>query len=141
MNDNYFTFQNDLIVYVDMNKNIENLKSKNIEINSINQNYICFKYNSLFDDYLMYNIGLHFHIIQLDSIEIWSESPKGSIDENFTYIEILLSKFYGVPIINNKISNKRTIRCINDFQIDHFILDRFGLEEHLIVYYKKNRLK
>ena len=117
-----------------MDRNFIFFKKNKISFKVIKNGYLCFKYDSLFNDNGIYNIGLHYSHNCLEFIEVWFDSEISNPEDAFFMIEEKLEKYFGVSLKNNFDDCLRSsYRTVDHFIIKHYLKERFGLEEHLII--------
>ncbi len=127
-------------------QNIESLlKSAGIKYNTVTDGYITFC-GQAFDSDIPLMIGIHFNSHKVEFIEIFRtleyyQSEGYDINVSFAELSNILKKKYGKPLVTTSASISG-YPCEQwttpNFIINHYIMDRFGPEEHLhINFYKK----
>lgn len=126
--------------------NIESLlKDAGIEYTVVTDGYITFS-GYVFDSNVPLMIGIHFNSHKVKFIEIFRtleyyQSEQYDINVSFDELSIILTRKYGKPLITTSasISGYPCEQWITpNFIVNHYIMDRFGPEEHLhINFYKK----
>ena len=90
--------------------------------------------------------GIHFNALKIEFIEIFRPqeyylSDYYDINESFAQLSGILRKQYGKPLITTSASiggNPCEQWHTSNYIVNHYIMERFGLEEHLhINFYKK----
>lgn len=90
-------------------------------------------------------IGIHFNLFKIEYIEIFRtekdyQSEKYDINTSFAELSDLLKKKYGKPVVTTSASIN-SYPCeqwiTSDYIVNHFIMDRFGAEEHLHISFHK----
>lgn len=124
---------------------IASLKASDIEYKLVTNGYITFAGKAFACDIpLMF--GVHFNKLRIEFIEVFRpleyyQSDTYDISESFSQLSDALKKQYGKPLVNTAVSIKWQPCeqwCTQDYVVNHYIMDRFGLEEHLhINFYKK----
>lgn len=129
----------------DTNTFIDSLKASTIEYTLVTDGYITFAGRAFGCDIpLMF--GIHFDARKIEFIEIsrpheYYRSASYDINESFSQLSEILRKQYGKPLITTAASIGG-LPCerwhTSNYIVNHYIMDRFGLEEHLhINFYKK----
>ena len=124
---------------------IESLKASDIEYTPVTDGYITFAGQAFASDIpLMF--GVHFNKLKVKFIEVFRpleyyQSDCYDINESFEQLSKTLRKQYGKPLVTTSASIGG-YPCeqwlTQDFIVNHYIIDRFGPEEHLhINFYKK----
>ncbi len=124
---------------------IDSLKASTIEYTFIADGYITFAGRAFGCDIpLMF--GIHFNALKIEFIEIFRpheyyQSNLYDIYESLSQLSEILRKQYGKPLITTSVSIGGQ-PCeqwhTSNYIVNHYIMDRFGLEEHLhINFYKK----
>ena len=124
---------------------IESLKVSDIEYTPVTDGYITFAGQAFASDIpLMF--GVHFNKLKVEFIEVFRpleyyQSDCYDINESFEQLSKTLRKQYGKPLVTTSASIGG-YPCeqwlTQDFIVNHYIIDRFGPEEHLhINFYKK----
>ena len=135
-----------ILITNNMANNIAQLKENNIEYAEVASGYICFD-AGVFSKESVLSVGLHYKLGCLSFIELFRTKEYFTADYN---IDVSFSDFnkqliarYGKPSYKfitpttdkNAGSNAKWNK--RDIKIDHWIMDRFGPEEHLIIYLKE----
>ena len=124
---------------------IASLKASNIEYALVTNGYITFA-GRAFDCDIPLMFGIHFNALKIEFIEIFRPqeyylSDSYDINESFAQLSGVLRKQYGKPLITTSASIGG-YPCeqwhTSNYIVNHYIMERFGLEEHLhINFYKK----
>ena len=127
-------------------QNIESLlKDAGIEHTVVTDGYITFR-GYVFDCDVPLMIGIHFNAHKIEFIEIFRtleyyQSEQYDIHVSFAELSNMLKKKYGKPLVtaSASISGYPCEQWTTpNFTVNHYIMDRFGPEEHLhINFYKK----
>lgn len=126
--------------------NIESLlKDAGIKYTVVTNGYITFS-GCVFDCDIPFMIGIHFNAHKVEFIEIFRtleyyQSEQYDINVSFAELSSILKKKYGNSLVTTSASISG-YPCEQwttpNFIINHYIMDRFGPEEHLhINFYKK----
>ena len=124
---------------------IDSLKASNIEYTLVTDGYITFA-GRAFDCDIPLMFGIHFNALKIEFIEIFHpqeyyRSDSYDINESFALLSGILRKQYGKPLITTSASiggQPCEQWLTSNYIVNHYIMDRFGLEEHLhINFYKK----
>lgn len=121
------------------------LKSTGAEYTVITKGYITFR-GYVFNSDFPLMIGIHLNDLQVKFIEIFRpleyyQSEKFNISDSFDEFSSLLKKKYGDPrVTTSKSTNDYPCEqwITADYIINHYIVDRFGPEEHLHINFYKN---
>ncbi len=123
---------------------IDSLKASAVEYTLVADGYITFEGRAFGCDIpLMF--GIHFDARMIEYIEIFRplayyKSDRYDIDESFSELSDILRKQYGKPLVTTAASifgQTSEQWYTSDFIVNHYIMDRFGPEEHLhIKFYK-----
>ena len=134
-----------ILITPDTRTLIESLKASNIEYTSVTNGYITFAGNAFGCDIpLMF--GVHFNTLNVEFIEVFRpleyyQSDRYDINESFSQFSDVLRKQYGKPLVTTAASiggQPCEQWYTSNYIVNHYIMDRFGLEEHLhINFYKK----
>ena len=124
---------------------IASLKTSAIEYTLVTDGYITFAGKAFGCDIPLV-FGVHFNTVKIEFIEIFRpsayyQSDSYDIKESFSQLSDVLRKQYGNPLIATAASiggqpceQWRT----SNYIVNHYIVDRFGPEEHLhINFYKR----
>ncbi len=124
---------------------IASLKTSAISYTLVADGYITFAGRTFCCDMpLMF--GVHFNELKVEFIEIFRpleyyQSDHYDIYESFSQLSDALRKQYGEPLVTTAASiggHPCEQWHTSNYIINHYIMDRFGLEEHLhINFYKK----
>lgn len=127
-------------------QNLEaSLKNAGIDYAVVAKGYIVFAGNIWGSD-IPLMIGIHFNSLKVEFIELFRphsyyQSETYDIHTSFAELSKLLRSRYGAPLLvtSKSIGGNPCEQWITpDYIINHYIMDRFGLEEHLhINFYKK----
>lgn len=123
---------------------MELLKNTGVEYKAVTNGYIVFK-GCVFDSEMPLMIGVHFNKIKIKFIEIYRtreyyESENYDVDVSFAELSYVLKKKYGRPTITLPASlygYPHEKWYTRSFTINHYIMDRFGPEEHLEIKFCK----
>ncbi len=124
---------------------IHSLKASTIEYTLVTDGYITFAGRAFGCDIPLI-FGIHFNTLKIEFIEIFRpreyyQSDSYDINESFSQLSEILRKQYGKPIMTtaSSIGGHPCEQWItSNYIVNHYIMDRFGLEEHLhINFYKK----
>ncbi|MBQ9993796.1 MAG: hypothetical protein IJP17_03715 [Clostridia bacterium] len=122
------------------------MKNAGVDYKVVTNGYITFS-GQVFDSTVSLMIGIHFSLSEVKYIEIFRpseyyQSEDYDIDASFSELSQILQNKYGKPLITTaaSISNSPCEQWITpDYVVNHYILDRFGPEEHLhINFYQGN---
>lgn len=126
--------------------NIEHLlKRAGIAYTLITRGYLIFS-GYVFGSDIPLMIGIHFTLTRVTYIEIFRpheyfQSEHRTIEDSFAELSQILRRKYGAPLITTSASihNHPCEQWMTpNYMVNHFIMDRFGPEEHLhINFYKK----
>ena len=124
---------------------IKSLQASAIEYTLVTDGYITFAGKAFACDIpLMF--GVHFNKLKVEFIEIFRpleyyQSDHYDINESFSQLSDALRKRYGKPLTVTAASIGGHL-CeqwhTQNFVVNHYIMDRFGLEEHLHINFYKN---
>lgn len=124
---------------------LSSLKASGIAYTLVSDGYITFPGKAFASDIpLMF--GIHFDALKVAFIEIFRpieyyQSESYDINESFSQFSDMLKAQYGTPLVATaaSIGGRLCERWITpNYIINHYLMDRFGLEEHLhINFYKK----
>ena len=124
---------------------IDSLKASTIEYTLVTDGYITFE-GRAFGCNIPLIFGIHFNTLRIEFIEIFRPqeyylSDSYDINESFAQLSGILRKQYGKPLITTSASIGGQ-PCeqwhTSNYIVNHYIMERFGLEEHLhINFYKK----
>lgn len=128
-----------------MSNNIDQLKANNIEYHIVAKGYLCFQANVFRKDTLL-NVGLHYDFGQLQFIELFRPveyyNAQYDIDASFADFNEQIISRYGsptfkviIPTTDDFIGSKAEW-YMRGMKIEHWIMDRFGPEEHLHIFLK-----
>ncbi len=121
------------------------LKNSEIQYTLVTNGYITFS-AYVFDYACPLMIGVHFNTLKIEFIEIFRpleyyQSEKYDINISFSELSAILNKKYGKPLVTTSAS-------INGYPceqwitagyiVNHYIMDRFGPEEHLHINFYKS---
>ena len=124
--------------------NLYHWKNAEIDCKVVTEGYITFA-GCVFDSDIPFVIGIHFRSFRIKYIEIFRtaeyyQSEKYDINTSFAELFDILKKKYGNPMVT-------TAASINGYPweqwivpgyiVNHYIMDRFGLEEHLHINFYK----
>lgn len=121
------------------------LKNAGIDYTLVAKGYIVFA-GSILDSDIPLMIGIHFNSRKVEFIEIFRpltyyQSETYDIHVSFAELSDLLRNRYGQPLLvtSKSINGNPCEQWITpDYIINHYIMDRFGSEEHLhINFYKE----
>lgn len=121
------------------------LKKAGVEYKVVTDGYITFK-GCVFNSDIPLAIGLHFDSFKVRYIEIFRtqeyyQSEEYDINASFAQLSDILRKKYGAPVMltSASISGYPCEQWMTPaYIVNHYIMDRFGPEEHLhINFYKK----
>lgn len=124
---------------------IASLKTSSIAHKVVAAGYITFA-GKAFDSDVPLMFGVHFNALRVVYIEVFRpsayfQSDCYDISESFTQLSGILRKQYGEPLITTAASiggHPCEQWHTPDYMVNHYIMDRFGPEEHLhINFYKK----
>lgn len=114
------------------------LKNAGIDYEVVTDGYITFA-GCVFDSDIPLMIGIHFNLFKIEYIEIFRtlkyyQSEKYDINTSFAELSDILKKKYGKPIVTipaliNGYPREKWI--VPGYIVNHYIMDRFGPEEHL----------
>ena len=125
--------------------NIESmLKGTGVEYNVVADGYITFC-GCVFDCDIPLMIGIHFKSHKVEFIEIFRtleyyQSEKYDINASFDELSNILKKKYGNPVVLTTASTNGYPYeqwMTPNYIVNHYVIDRFGLEEHLHVNFHK----
>ena len=126
--------------------NIEHLlKQAGIAYTLVTRGYLVFP-GHVFGSNIPLMIGIHFNLTGVKYIEIFRpreyyQSKLRTIEESFTELSQILRRKYGTPLIttSDSINNHPCEQWMaENYMVNHFIMERFGPEEHLhINFYKR----
>ena len=121
------------------------LKNAGVEYETVTSGYNVFK-GFVFESEIQLMIGIHFNALKIEYIEIFRtleyyQSEAYDVNVSFSELSQMLQNKYGKPLVT-------TAASINgypceqwrtpDYIVNHYIMDRFGPEEHLhINFYEK----
>lgn len=117
---------------------MDSLKASGIEYSMVTDGYITFEGRAFGCDIpLMF--GIHFDARKIEFIEIFRplayyQSDCYDINESFTQLSAVLGKQYGKPLVTTVASfggQPREQWHTPHYIVNHYIMDRFGPEEHL----------
>ena len=123
---------------------ISSLKKSEIDYTLVTNGYITFS-AYVFDYACPLMIGVHFNTLRIEFIEIFRpleyyQSEEYDISISFSKLSEILNKKYGKPLVTTSAS-------INGYPceqwitagyiVNHYIMDRFGPEEHLHINFYK----
>ena len=124
---------------------INSLKASTIEYTLVTKGYITFAGKAFSCDIPLI-FGIHFNALKIEFIEIFRpneyyHSDIYDIYKSFSQLSEILRKQYGKPSMTTSASIEGQ-PCeqwhTSNYIVNHYIMDRFGLEEHLqINFYKK----
>ncbi|MBE6943379.1 MAG: hypothetical protein E7453_03860 [Ruminococcaceae bacterium] len=124
---------------------IASLKASDIEYTLVTNGYITFAGKAFACDIpLMF--GVHFNKLRIEFIEVFRpleyyQSDTYDISESFSQLSDVLRKQYGKPLVTTAASiggHPCEQWHTSNYIVNHYIMDRFGIEEHLhINFYKK----
>ena len=132
-----------ILITKSMTKNFVVLRENNIEYDIVKDGYLCFRANVFSDDCVL-KVGLHYSCDHLQYIELFR--PKEyytedyNIDVSFEDLNNQITSRYGKPTFKliipttDAYAGSKTKWLLNGIKIDHWIMERFGLEEHLNIY-------
>ena len=124
---------------------IDLLKASTIEYTLVTDGYITFE-GRAFGSNIPLMFGIHFNALKIEFIEIFRTqeyylSDSYDINESFAQLSGILRKQYGKPLITTSASiggHPCEQWHTSNYIVNHYIMERFGLEEHLhINFYKK----
>ncbi len=124
---------------------LSKLKGAGITYQTITTGYIVFE-GRAFHSRIPLMIGVHFNAQTVEYIEIFRplpyyKSPHYDINSSFHELSNMLKQEYGQPlavkpgVLYGLPSEKWHTEA---HTIHHYIIDRFGLEEHLHIYFSKS---
>ena len=121
------------------------LKNAGVEYETVTSGYIVFK-GFVFESEIQLMIGIHFNALKIEYIEIFRtleyyQSEAYDVNVSFSELSQMLQNKYGKPLITTAASISG-YPCEQwrtpDYIVNHYIMDRFGPEEHLhINFYEK----
>ena len=121
------------------------LENAGVKYKVVNNGYIVFE-GFVFNCDIPLMIGIHFNAVKIEFIEIFRpleyyNSENFDINVSFAELSKVLHKRYGNPIVTTSASING-YPCeqwlTSDYIVNHYIMDRFGPEEHLhINFFKK----
>lgn len=120
------------------------LKNAEVKYKVVSRGYIVFE-GFAFNCDIPLMIGVHFNAVKIEFIEIFRplayyESENFDINISFSELSKVLRKRYGEPIVTTSTSIN-DYPCeewhTSDYMVNHYIMDRFGLEEHLHIKFLK----
>ncbi len=121
------------------------LKNAGVAYTVVTNGYITFE-GHVFNCDCPLMIGIHFNAIKIEFIEIFRpreyyQSEHFDINVSFSELSAVLKKRYGNPLVTTSASING-YPCeqwtTTDYIVNHYIMDRFGPEEHLhINFYKR----
>ena len=124
---------------------MKSLKTSAIEYTLVTDGYITFEGKAFACDIpLMF--GVHFNKLKVEFIEVFRpleyyQSESYDINESFSQLSKILRKQYGKPLVTTAalIGEQPCEQWhTSNYIVKHYIMDRFGPEEHLhINFYKK----
>lgn len=122
---------------------LSQLNESGTEYRTITIGYIVFQ-AKVFSESLDLNVGLHYVANSLSYIELFrTEEYYGQeydIDRSFAELQAYLTAVYGKPQFahihktTEKYADSQAEWWLDGLQIKHWIMDRFGPEEHLQIY-------
>lgn len=121
------------------------LKNSGVEYKIVANGYIIFT-GCVFDSDIPLMIGIHFNSNKVEFIEIFRtleyfQAKEYDINASFSEISGILNKKYGTPLTTTSASING-YPCEQwttpDYVVNHYIMDRFGPEEHLHINFYKN---
>ena len=121
------------------------LKKSEIDYTLITDGYITFS-AYVFDYAYPLMIGVHYNPLKIEYIEIFRpleyyQSDMYDINISFSELSAILNKKYGKPLITTSASING-YPCeqwvTDDYIVNHYIVDRFGSEEHLNINFYKS---
>ena len=124
---------------------IDLLKASTVEYTLVTDGYITFE-GRAFGCNVPLMFEIHFNALKIEFIEIFRPqeyylSDSYDINESFAQLSGILRKQYGKPLITTSASiggNPCERWHTSNYIVNHYIMERFGLEEHLhINFYKK----
>lgn len=119
------------------------LKASPIEHEFVTNKYITFAGKAFGSDIpLMF--GIHFNASKIEFIEVFHpteyyQSADYDINKSFSQLSEILRRQYGEPLTNTDTSTGNTNEKwqTDVYTVEHYIIDRFGLEEHLHIKFTK----
>lgn len=119
------------------------LKEMKVDYTVVTEGYITFA-GRVFKSDVPLMIGIHFHLSQIEHIEIfriWNyyRSEEYNISASFTELSGILKRQYGEPARIAAAPNhglyERWTMPERGYRIEHYLMDRFGPEEHLHIHF------
>lgn len=124
----------------DLSKTLKQLKSAEIEYKKVIDGYISFP-AKLFGYSETLIVGIHYSLNDIQFLEIFRPkeyylSPDYNIQKSYDELSTVLKKRLGTPSKEESYDNDPFEEWIlYTCKIQHYIFDRFGLEEHLQIYF------
>ncbi|MDO4153938.1 MAG: hypothetical protein Q4E21_03690 [Clostridia bacterium] len=133
-----------IVITKDFTKCKNDLALHGTEYNTVSDGYITFP-AKLFHTDIQFICGIHYNLNTIQYIEIfrpieYSQSTAFDIHQSYKQLSDVLKKQFGNPIhtTGESIGGQQNEQWIcKGFIINHYLLDRFGLEEHLHINFFK----
>ena len=124
---------------------VESLKIAAIEYTLVTDGYITFA-GRAFGCNMPLMFGIHFNALKVEFIEIFHpqeyyQADSYNINESFSQLSEILRKQYGKPLVTTAAligGHPCEQWYTSNYIVNHYIMDRFGLEEHLHINFYKN---